>query len=568
MNPIYTQKTECQDCYKCVRVCQFKAIKIEDGHAIVIPEACVECGKCVNICPAKAKKVRNDLVRAQYLLSTGKKVIASLAPSYIAEFGDDAANIPGYLKALGFHGVSETAIGAEMVSAALPGVMTKDRVNISSACPVVVEIIRKYYPQHSGRITPILSPALTHASELKKRFGKDIEVVFIGPCIAKKSEADSHPDLISLSLSFRDLADMIATLTPEQKKNAARESSFITERSAAGNMYPVEGGLLHTLKKNCPIVDENYLAFAGIGEVRMVLDSLDKLENGKTMLIELMACRGGCINGPLCVSKESPLVKRQTVVTTSSALDMPEQPVPVEKTGEKYKPLPVPQFGFTEEELSAALRSIGKTTADDMLNCAGCGYDSCREFAGAILRGKAERSMCVSYMRRLAQKKANALIRSMPSGVVITDENLNIIECNNMFASQMIEEGEMMLSARPGLEGASITKILPEQICDMFRKVAVSGNGLFEADALVGSSFFHCTVFSIEKNHAAGGIFQDVTSPMMRKKNVVEKTRQVIAKNLETVQTIAALLGENAADTEVLLNSIIESYKVSGDGNE
>lgn len=566
MNPIYTQKTECQDCYKCVRVCQFKAIKIEDGHAIVIPEACVECGKCVSICPAKAKKVRNDLVRATYLLSTGKKVIVSLAPSYVAEFGDDAKNIPGYLKALGFYGVSETAIGAEIVSTALPDVMVKGKINISSACPVVVEVIRKYYPHLSDRITSILSPALTHARELKRRFGNDTEIVFIGPCIAKKSEADRHPDLIALSLSFRDLAEMIATLTPAQK--AVIDNSFITERSAAGNLYPVEGGLLNTLKKNCSIVDEKYLAFAGIGEVRMVLDSLEKMENGKTILLELMACRGGCINGPLCISKDSPLIKRQTVIEQSSSLDMPDTSVTAAQYEESYKPLPIPVSSFTEEELTAALKSIGKTSSEDMLNCAGCGYDSCREFATAILRGKAERSMCASYMRRLAQKKANALIKSMPSGVVITDEKLNIIECNSMFAGQMIEEGEMMLSARPGLEGASLTKILPAQICDMFRKVTVSSNGLFEADALIGSSFFHCTVFSIEKNHAAGGIFQDVTSPMMQKKNVVEKTREVISKNLETVQTIAALLGENAANTEVLLNSIIESYKVSGDSNE
>jgi iron only hydrogenase large subunit-like protein len=563
MNPIYTQKTECQDCYKCVRRCHFKAIKIEDGHAIVIPSACVLCGHCVEVCPARAKRVRNDLVRADFLLKSNRRVIASLAPSYIAEFGADAAKIPHYLKALGFFGVSETALGAELVSAALPSVLKKGRVNITSACPVVVEMVEKYYPHLTDRITPLLSPALAHAKELKKQFGSDTEVVFIGPCIAKKKESDSHPDLISLSLSFLDLAEMIKGVRPDTESDP-----FVTERSSAGNLYPVDGGLLYTLRRDCSLLEEDYISLSGISEIRMALESLEKVEDGRTVVMELLACKGGCVNGPLCASKDPVLARRRTVLAVSGGAVMPELNPDPASISESYAPAVMDRFAFSEDELRAQLRSIGKTSEEDMLNCGGCGYDSCREFASAMLSGKAERSMCVSYMRRLAQKKANALIKSMPSGVVIVDENMKVIECNVNFAHQMLDESDLVFSARPGLEGASLEKILPKHVCDMFREVIASGAGLSEKDARIGSNFFHCTVFSIEKNHASGGIFQDVTSPMMRKKIVVERTRQVISKNLETVQTIAALLGENAASTEVLLNSIMESYRVSGDEHE
>ncbi|MGL4368516.1 MAG: [Fe-Fe] hydrogenase large subunit C-terminal domain-containing protein, partial [Spirochaetota bacterium] len=334
MNPIYTQKTECQDCYKCVRCCHFKAIKIEDGHAIIIPEACVLCGRCVNVCPAQAKRVRNDLVRSSFLLTSQRRVIASLAPSYISEFGSEAANIPYYLKMLGFSGVSETALGAEIVSAALPGVIVKNRVNISSACPVVVEMIRKYYPRHIGRITPLLSPALAHAKELKKRFGADTEVVFIGPCIAKKKEADDHPDLISFSLSFRDLRELIKNL-PVPKRDG--ETPFVTERSTAGNLYPVEGGLLYTLRSSCTMLEEDYINVSGISAVRRTLASLEELEDGgSTVVMELMACKGGCVNGPLSAPERSVLARRQRVIHSAGRAPMPELSVDAASVKEDF----------------------------------------------------------------------------------------------------------------------------------------------------------------------------------------------------------------------------------------
>ncbi|OQA92176.1 MAG: Iron hydrogenase 1 [Elusimicrobia bacterium ADurb.Bin231] len=555
-SPVYTQKTECQDCYKCVRVCEFKAIKIEDGHAIVITEACVYCGRCVEVCPAGAKRVRNDLVRLKYMISSGRNLIASVAPSYIACVASSAQNafINSFVRS-GFIGASETALGAQSVSSVLKENIRYGEINITTCCPVVVEIIRKYYSHLVPLLTPLMSPALAHAKQLKNTFGKDCEVVFVGPCIAKKIEADRNPSLISISVSFEEALSIFGDLKEEDS------AEFITERAGAGNYYPVEGGMIRTISE-ARHADNCYMAFSGVDEVRGVLDSIGGIEKCKTLVLELMACRGGCINGPLSGKNKSFLSKRMNVLQKACERENIVASVFKDITAGWDKSC-VNTNVYREEDIAAVLKTTGKSREDQQLNCGGCGYDSCRDFAKAIIDKKAERSMCVTYMRRLAQKKANALIKSMPSGVVIADDSLSVIECNLNFARLFIEQADTMFNARPGLEGANLSKILPANICSIFLNVIRTGNDFFEKDIRVENKFYHCSIFLIEKGHVAGGIFQDITSPMMRKKNVIDKAENVINRNLQTVQTIAALLGENAASTEVLLNSIIESFNAS-----
>ncbi|MDY0152687.1 MAG: 4Fe-4S binding protein, partial [Candidatus Cloacimonas sp.] len=119
LQPIYTEKTECQDCYKCVRECPVKAIKVVNGSAAVMAEACILCGRCTQVCPVGAKKIRDDLNEAKLLLASGKAVYVSLAPSFRTEFsGLATGKLINAMLSLGFAGVSETALGAQAVSAA------------------------------------------------------------------------------------------------------------------------------------------------------------------------------------------------------------------------------------------------------------------------------------------------------------------------------------------------------------------------------------------------------------------------------------------------------------------
>ena len=143
---VYTLFNECQDCYKCVRRCPVKSIRIQDGHACILPEKCIACGRCVAPCPSQAKRVRSDIEAVRQLLSSGKEVYVSLAPSWRASFPCTSKQIIATLKKLGFKGVSETALGAQEVSIETANLLNKKEKGllISTACPVIVKYIRLY----------------------------------------------------------------------------------------------------------------------------------------------------------------------------------------------------------------------------------------------------------------------------------------------------------------------------------------------------------------------------------------------------------------------------------------
>ena len=173
--PIYTEETKCQDCYKCLRSCPVKAIKVENKCATIIRDECIACGHCVEVCPSGAKKVRGDLRFARKALEQHSRVMVSLAPSFVNEFpGVQPAQVIAALRKLGFFGVSETALGAQQVSAhtatALRG--GKQKIMFSSACPTAVEFIRKYHPEHADKVTNLMSPLLTHAKMLRRYYGE------------------------------------------------------------------------------------------------------------------------------------------------------------------------------------------------------------------------------------------------------------------------------------------------------------------------------------------------------------------------------------------------------------
>ena len=250
--PIFTADAECQDCFKCVRHCPVKAIKVVSGHASVIPELCVACGKCVEVCPVHAKKIRDDLRVVLDLLQGPEPVYVSLAPSWGSEFkGLPAPKLIAALRKLGFAGVSETALGAQIVSDNLAEDLRKMErgMMISSACPVIVDFVRRYLPEFVPSITPVLSPALSHALMLRKVFGENIRIVFIGPCIAKKNEADRRPDLISAAILFPMLRQWLKELKIDPwQLDPTAEDRFVPESSKEGAIYPIEGGMNETLR--------------------------------------------------------------------------------------------------------------------------------------------------------------------------------------------------------------------------------------------------------------------------------------------------------------------------------
>ena len=558
-NAIYTEKRECQDCYKCVRRCPVKAIKVEHGCATVIPESCILCGRCVAVCPNGAKRVRDDLPRAQQLFRLGERTVASLAPSWPAQFpGVPAANMIAALRRLGFTYVSETALGAEQVSAHAARLIQEepDRIWLSSACPAAVTFLQRYHPDHAARLTGLLSPLLAHCRMLREALGPDVRVVFIGPCIAKKSEAERHPELLDMALTYEDLQTWLDQTGLHLTDLVPGPDDVFTPRPAEeGTLYPVDGGMIAGLRKGCAVCDPSLASLCGIESIDQGLTGLERAAPGQGLFLELLACEGGCIGGPRISSDDGIAVRRLHVLASAREATVPfPRPavVPIEIDLRGAPPRPPP----TEADIATALRSVGKVAEEDELNCAGCGYDTCRQFAAALLEGKAERAMCVTYMRKLAMKKANALLRKMPSAVFIADASLRIVEYNELFARLFAPPGSP--TEVPALEGTPLPKVVP--FFHLVQNVLRTGEDFLDREIRFRSNILHASIFTIEKHSFVGGIFQDVTKPSVQKEQIVRKAREVIQKNLSTVQQIAYLIGENAAESEIILDSIIESF--------
>jgi iron only hydrogenase large subunit-like protein/uncharacterized Fe-S cluster-containing protein len=560
--PIYTERNECQDCFKCVRECPVKAIKIGNSCANVIPEACLACGHCVGVCPSGAKRVRDDLGSAIRLLESGKKVFVSLAPSFVSEFADiPMASLIGALKQLGFYGVSETALGAQQVSGSVAALLREPtpRLIISSACPVVVDYLQKYQPACAAAICTLASPVLAHCHMLRSLYGNDIGIVFISPCIAKKREADAHAQLLDVSITFDDLRRWFAMreITPQAIVPQSSDR-FVPQLAEEGGLYPIDGGMSASVKAGCCTTDAQYMAFSGIATVQKALESLCDMPLRQSLFLELLACEGGCVNGPMASSRNATVQKRTQIVQYAK-LDAAKLPRADDAPVLGFPHVePIVARSYPESQVLECLRSIGKQTPQDELNCGGCGYDNCREFAKALLDGKAEKVMCVTYMRKLAQKKANALMARSPDAMVLVDADLKIIECNARFSRMMGPELEAAYQARPGLEGTSMQAIAPFH--SLFQAVLDKGEDILNRDIRYKQSVIHASIFSIEEHHVVCGILQDITRPAVKKERVVEQAQEVIRKNLATVQQIAFLLGENAAESEVTLNAIIKSF--------
>ena len=560
--PVYTIEAECQDCYKCVRHCPVKAIQVRDGHAAVIPEMCVACGNCVEVCPVKAKQVRNGTGRARRLLAETVPVYVSLAPSWVSEFrGISSAQLIRALKELGFAGVSETALGAQLVSAELARELDGESPGLllSSACPTSVDFIRKYLPELAGRITPVASPLIAHCRLLHDTFGENIRTVFIGPCIAKKNESDRHPDLLNLALTYPELRQLFREEGIDPKRVTPNaEDSFVPEAAEEGARYPIEGGMNDTIAFQTRNKKVHYVTLSGLENIDLALSGIRELPKGETIFAEMLACHGGCVHGP-CAEHDSPgLLERLRVLNYARLPEQPRQRTTKGGIGDDFPAAafepPVPGVN----EIAAALRSIGKNSPEDELNCDGCGYDTCRNFAQALLAGRAEPSMCVSYLKKQAQKKANALLRSISSAVVITDKKLQIIECNRNFAALFGEDTLEAFDACPGLAGADLKRIVP--FAGLFASSLQSGHDVRRDSLKVGKKLYNLNIFNIEPREVVGAVIFDVTSTEMRREQIAARAREVIDRNLATVQEIACRLGEQMADTELLLRSIEDNY--------
>lgn len=581
-NPLYTIKNNCQDCYKCVRQCPVKSIQIVDHSASIMYDTCTYCGRCVLICPSGAKHIREDYSRVQQWLDSGQRVIAMLAPAYVSEYYYAYDHqVIGALKFLGFWEVSEVALGAEEVSHhSLEYVReSPNNIFISTCCPTIVEMIGKYNPELEENMVPVLSPMLASAKMLKRSY-PEAKVVFIGPCISKKKEGDDAADLIDAVITFGELNKMFDDNGVDIKSFEANEETckFFPRISTKGALFPLDGGMVSNMMNleerhsevatdevvaNVAVGDNDieYMSFTGFNICREILKEIPNMRLRKKLFLELMACEGGCLRGPGMTNKSSQALKEHAVIRQEKVddgikkIDQLER-VEIECNFKHIKP--VIECKFSEDDIISALSSIGKISEKDEINCSGCGYDSCRDFAVALLKNVAERGMCVSYMRRVANDKTAVLIDKLPYGFITIDDKMRVVDCNQKFVDTIGGEVKELYEMGGSLVGADIRKLV--SFHKMFSDLLDMGGEMVEQDVRDGEAYFHVSVTTVQKYKLVCGVVQDMREPGVRKEIVVDRVKEVITKNMEVVQKIAYLLGENASFNESMLNSILDSH--------
>lgn len=558
LRPVYTEPDKCRRCYKCIRECPVKAIQVDHDRISIMPERCIWCGRCTEVCPTGAKKLRDGLTRARMTVAKFPSTILALDPAYVSEFADIAPEaLVAAIRKLGFGGVSETALGARLVTEQIQQFLNEARPDVyySSACPVVVNYIRKYRTERLANLLPVASPMIAHAKLLKQLYGEDTRIVYAGPCIGAKYDADKHSDLIAVAITFQDLRAWFdrAGILPETITPTA-DDHFIPQAAESGSLYAAEGGLLAEL--GVLNGETGHMAFSGLDDVKTILADR-RLQPDRPLLIELNACEGGCINGPGCSDRTSPAANRYTLFTRRPARRT-ATPAQMPDLATSFRADPQPEESFSEQRIRETLGSIGKHAPEDELDCGSCGYGTCRDFARALLEGRARNNMCIAFMRRMAHDKATVLLRTIPVGIVIINANLRIADMNRAFAAAIGGDTLAAYELFPGMEGVPL-----QDICSFesyFQTVLATGEELKERRIRENGRTWLLSIYNISPKKQVLGVLQNLHEPSVRKEWLIEKTREVLGNHMTTVQKIAGLLGENAAYTDATLRSIIEAY--------
>ncbi len=558
MNIINIKKVDCENCYKCVRSCPLKAIRIKKQHAEVVEERCILDGKCVAVCPHNVKEIEDGLNRVKELLASKFKVIVSLAPSFAGLFDlKHPGQMVSALHKLGFAEVEETAWAAEMVATEhIKMLETLPKPVLTSSCPAIVGLVEIYYPELIPHLARVVSPMIAHGRMLKADHTEDMRVVFIGPCIAKKKEMVDVPGAIDGVLTFVELKEWFE----EEHINigSLAEEEFANESPKWARLFPLEGGLLKTASINPDMLSREVLVISGVEECKEFLKDFGKNIPQKVNIIEMLACPEGCINGPGIKTEYSLLARRQKILGFSK--DNEGISIPIKKFKEvdlsrSYADRRITPLIPTDEDIGGLLSSIGKFTPEDETNCGACGYDSCREKAVAVYQGMAEIEMCIPYMRTKAESMIEIITESIPSGVIVVAGDMTILNIN-------AAARELFSCQKRKLIGNKLNTIIDD---NYFRKAfseqnVISGEVSYPGYELI----FQQTILFVPKHNIAVGIFIDITKQQRhikeeeRRKESFSRAHTVINKQMRVAQEIAGLLGETTAETKASLLELLK----------
>lgn len=555
-NCLTLKKSNCKNCYKCIRHCPVKAIRFSGNQAHIIGNECILCGQCFVVCPQNAKQIVDETEKVKVLLQGGDPVVVSMAPSFIANYKGVGINaMRDALQKLGFYDVEETAIGATIVKKEYERMLRDEErdIVISSCCHSINLLIQKYFPAELEYLADVVSPMQAHCQDIKKRFPK-AKTVFIGPCVAKKDEAEHYEGIVDAVLTFEELTNWL------KEENIELKADMDSCEESRARFFPTTGGILKTMEQN--LSGYTYMALDGIENC---IDALKDIESGKIhkCFIEMSACVGSCIGGPVMEKyhRSAPIKDFITIAGYAGSKDFDVvQPESMELKK---------QFSYIERRLQTpsdmeiynVLRQMGKFKPADELNCGSCGYNTCREKAIAICQGKAEISMCLPFLKDKAESFSDTIVKNTPNGLIVLNEELEVQQINE--------------AARNIMNIRSSSDVLGDQVIRImdptdFMEVKNTGKPIKNKKVYLAEykRYIEQTVVHDRDSHLLIGIMRDITDEQNERekkesisRQTVEVADKVVDKQMRIVQEIASLLGETAAETKIALAKLKESIE-------
>ena len=555
-NCLTLKKSNCKNCYKCIRHCPVKAIRFSGNQAHIIGNECILCGQCFVVCPQNAKQIVDETEKVKVFLQSGDPVVVSLAPSFVANYEGVGINaMRDALQKLGFYEVEETAIGATIVKNEYERMLKEDErdIIITSCCHSINLLIQKYFPAELEYLADVVSPMQAHCMDIKKRFSK-AKTVFIGPCVAKKDEAEHYEGIVDAVLTFEELTNWL------KEENIELKTDMDSNEESRARFFPTTGGILKTMAQDAP--GYTYMALDGIENC---VDALKDIESGKIhkCFIEMSACVGSCIGGPVMEKyhRSAPIKDYITIANYAGNKDFDV----VQPDNMELKK----QFTYiehrlqqpSETEIYNVLRQMGKFKPSDELNCGSCGYNTCREKAIAICQGKAEISMCLPFLKDKAESFSDTIVKNTPNGLIVLNEELEVQQINE--AARNI----MNIRSSTDVLGDLVVRIMDPKD---FTEVRTTGRDIRNKKVYLAEykRYIEQSVVYDKDSHLLIGIMRDITDEQNERekkesisRQTVEVADKVVDKQMRIVQEIASLLGETAAETKIALAKLKESIQ-------
>jgi Iron only hydrogenase large subunit, C-terminal domain len=612
---IKLDKSQCKACYSCVRKCPVKAIHVRGNTVFPYIEEskCILCGSCIGNCAYNAITYLDSKINVKRLLNSKEKTVAICAPSIAGEFDDitDYRKFVKMIRLLGFSYVMEMSFGVDIIAEKFRK-LTHEEFNgkyyITSCCHSIVHLVEKFYPELIGNLVPYVSPVAACAIVARKMYGKDLKVVHITPCVAAKKEVDRNTGLSKIDevLTFSELRKLFDEF--QISETFSEYSDFDEPFGYKGGMSPISQGFLEAAGLDINLLKESTMTIDGKSSVYAVEKFLENYNIIKHNF-NIYICKG-CIMGP-GTSKGGERYKRYALVKDyvnrrlsnfdvtkwQKDRDLHSQYKELDATftNKKYE-LPPPSDEFA---VKIALNRITKRNNNKEVNCGACGFATCKELALAIAQNTAIPEMCVTNtqidnresshttkkvteelamvknelytsnmalgeVKELLYAKNEAIsifVRGLNAGIVFCDENMKIVESNLAFIEILGEEVKDIHDVIPYLIGADIKTLLPPVLITQFQFILNHDETQISRDVQIEDKWVNISIFQLIPQKLAGAVFRNLHSKEERPEEIIHRVTEVIEENLRQVQQIGFILGEGAAKTEKMLNSIIKSYE-------